>query len=81
MTMDGGYRFSAAGTPRDPRRSGDTGSVRGATVRVAAVALLLLLLGAASMPALAQQSASFHISDHTLNAGGRPEGGVTASSA
>lgn len=39
-------------------------------------ALFALLLAAG--PALAQQSASYRVSDQTLNAGGRPEGGAIA---
>jgi len=50
-------------------------------VSVPVIVATLLILGIAGFsPAKAQQSASYHISDHTLNAGGRPEGGVSASS-
>lgn len=71
----------SAAARREKGRSGDVVRSGVRTALVAALAAWPLLLGAAARPALAQQSASFHISDHTLNAGGRPEGGVTASSA
>lgn len=40
---------------------------------------LLLLMGVGSVAA--QESASFRLNEHAFNAGGRPEGGVTAASA
>ncbi|RMF71809.1 MAG: hypothetical protein D6738_13060, partial [Acidobacteria bacterium] len=48
-------------------------------MRLAAV--LLVLAAAAAGPATAQQSASYRMDEHVLNQGGRPAGGVTASSA
>jgi hypothetical protein len=33
-----------------------------------------------ALPAMAQQSISYQLTDHTFNAGGRPEGGVVAAS-
>ena len=73
--------FATAGSRRAPlvrlrRRR------RGGPLALAAIAVTMVVVGiAGSSPVTAQQSASYHISDHTLNAGGRPEGGMTASSA
>ncbi len=38
------------------------------------------LLVLAAVPALAQSSASYHLSDHTLNAGGQPSNGAISTS-
>ncbi len=45
------------------------------------VSLLLLLLPCCALPALAQTSASYHLQEHTLNAGGQPANGAVSTSA
>jgi hypothetical protein len=41
----------------------------------------LFLVSSCALPALAQTSASYHLNEHVLNAGGQPAGGTALSSA
>jgi hypothetical protein len=53
---------------------------RGETVR-RTLSCVLLLLPFCALPALAQTSASYHLNEHTLNAGGQPANGTVSTSA
>jgi hypothetical protein len=45
------------------------------------ISLFLIFLSCCALPALAQTSASYHLKEHTFNAGGQPANGTVSTSA